>query len=59
MKIFITNLFQVCRLGWWEVFQFGITVHNKIREPNDWKPICSFYIKSNNISDLALFQGLI
>ena len=26
---------------------------NKIREPNDWKPICSFYIKSNNISDLA------
>ena len=32
---------------------------NKIREPNDWTPICSIYIKSNNISDLALFQGLI
>ena len=34
-------------------------VSNKIREPNDWRPICSFYIKSSNISDLALFQGLI
>ena len=32
---------------------------NKIREPNDWKPMCSSYIKSNNISVLAMFQGLI
>ena len=34
-------------------------VKNKIREPDNWRHICSFYIKSNNISDLGLFQGLI
>ena len=34
-------------------------LNNKIREPNDWKPMCSSYIKSNNISVLAMFQGLI